>query len=69
MSAYYQQEAKRFKGRPKTSLVTIVRQDLKRIVHITGKKLKSMSDLEKLPEVAEKGMEIHHWGSSPGGKV
>ena len=53
MIKFFKQEKSKRKGRPKTSIVSTLRQDLKKLSHTTwSSKLSSLEDLEHLRHIA-----------------
>ena len=57
MLAYFRQDKPKRKGRQKTSIVTTLRRDLKRLPNSVAFQLKSISDLEELRRTAENRIE------------
>ena len=51
MLAFFQQEGTKRRGRQKTSIISVLRQDLKKIYHKAALKFKTTKDLEKLRHI------------------
>ena len=57
MTSYFHQKEPKRRGRQKTTIITTIRQDLKKISNMTALKLKTSKDLEELRHIAHNRQE------------